>query len=119
MKTPPEQPQPGQMVHVPGQDPAPDEQARVWTTSKLRSLIQALDPYVDGTLGEVSPRHASVYVSAIREMDRLWGAYYKQPPPEPDDSGDDEQEKRALEHSKEVRTRVLDQIDQLRERDRS
>lgn len=41
--------------------------------TKLVGLLEALDPYVDGTMGDVSAAMASVYVKAAHELAGLYG----------------------------------------------
>lgn len=118
----PYQPQPGQdqpqpeaeQVQVPGED----EQVRWWTTERLRALIRNLQPYVDGTFGTVSTKHAQIYLSATRELNKLWSAYYTPPPPivEVDTV---EEEVREVELARITRARVLDQLRELRARSTS
>lgn len=95
-----------------------DEQVRYWTTDRLRQLIRNLQPYTDGTFGTVSTKHATVYLSAIRELNKLWDAYYRPPvelPPEPDP---EVVEAARIEAAALVRGRVLDQLQELRDRSR-
>lgn len=98
--------------------PGPDDQVRIWTTERLRTFIGTLQPYVDGTFGEVSPRHGALYLRAVAELNRLWNAKYL-PPAELEAQPDPEQEQsRAAEASALVRARVLDQLEALRARSR-
>lgn len=107
--------------------PGPDEQVRVWTTEQLRALIRNLTPYVDGTFGVVSTKHASILMSAVRELNKLWSAYYRIPPP-PEPEVDLEAEAEAEREAEQVavaelaritRSRVLDQLQELRSRSTS
>lgn len=43
--------------------------------ARLSTLWQALAPYVDGTFGDVDPRHAAVAVQLIKELGRLYRVY--------------------------------------------
>ncbi len=54
-------------------------QVRLWSTGKLQQFLENLEPYVDGSLGPVSPRHAATYLQGLREMNRLWGAAWSPP----------------------------------------
>lgn len=85
-------------------------QVRMWATARLRNLVETLDPYVNGTLGEVSPRHAAVYLATVKEINRLWGAS-RVPVPEPV-----EEEAKVIERAVAVRNRVLAQLEELRTR---
>lgn len=95
----------------PGQDlarePSHGEQVRTWTTAKLRELVEVLDPYVNGTLGDVSPRHATVYLQAVRELNKLWGAY--EVPESPSETP-------PATRAAQVRGQVLAALEALRER---
>ena len=42
-------------------------------TQKLAALIESLDPYVDGTMGEVTAGMVSVYVKTVHELGALYG----------------------------------------------
>lgn len=54
-------------------------EVRLWATDRLRKFAEDLQPYVDGTLGSVSPRHATVYLQTLKEISRLWGAAWSPP----------------------------------------
>lgn len=95
-------------------DPAPDAQVRLWTTNRLQTLIATLTPYIDGTFGDVSPRHGTLYLRAVGELNRLWNARYLPPPPEPEP--EPEEEVRTVEQAAAVRTRVLEYLEELRNR---
>lgn len=104
----------------PEQVPGEDEQVRFWTTDRLRNLIRNLQPYVDGTFGTVSTKHVQVYLSAIRELNKLWSAYFViPPPPPPPEPSIEEEEVREAELARITRARVLDQLEELRSRSRS
>lgn len=47
---------------------------RIKLTEKLSALLDSLEPYVDGTMGEVTAGMASVYVKAVHEMATLYQA---------------------------------------------
>ena len=102
------------------QQPDQAEQARVWATSRLRELVENLRPYIDGTLGEVSPRHAAVFVTAVKEINRLWSAYFNPSSVKPDMEDLEREEaleaQRVREQARITRQRVLDQLSQLRDR---
>lgn len=98
--------------------PGEDEQVRMWTTERLRTLIRTLSPYVDGTFGTVSTKHAQVYMSAVRELNRLWSASYIRPPDPVAEPDVEEAELVRIESARQVREQVLDQLQQLRNRTR-
>lgn len=43
--------------------------------ARMTRLWQALEPYVDGTFGDVDPRHAAVAVQLVKELGRLYRVY--------------------------------------------
>lgn len=107
----------------PDPDPEPDPgyEVRLWSTWKLQALVKDLQPYVNGSLGPISPRHASTYLMALRELNRLWSAYLPRAvpprPPEPDPDPEPEPEEVPdPEPSVVMRDRVLRQLDELRNR---
>jgi len=48
-------------------------EVRVELTRRLGGLLDSLEPYVDGTMGEVTVGLASVYVKACDELGKLYG----------------------------------------------
>lgn len=46
---------------------------RLEATGRLAKLLESLEPYVDGTMGEVTVGLASVYVKAVHELAALYG----------------------------------------------
>lgn len=50
-------------------------QMKLANTARIKDMIDALEPYVDGSLGAVSPPHANVRLKAIRELGLLWSSY--------------------------------------------
>lgn len=61
------------------EDEVRSQQVRIWATAKLTNLVEALEPYIDGTLGQISPRHAGTYLQATRELIKLWSSVHKPP----------------------------------------
>lgn len=47
-------------------------QARSYATSKLRALVDTLEPYVDGSMGVVSAPHAKLYLQAVKDMGLMY-----------------------------------------------
>lgn len=47
-------------------------EVRLKATEKLSGLLDALDPYVDGTMGDVSSGMADVYVKAVKALASLY-----------------------------------------------
>lgn len=50
-------------------------QTRMLLTEKLSGLLDTLDPYVDGTMGEVTAAMASVYAKTAHELAALYGLH--------------------------------------------
>lgn len=44
------------------------EQLRGYIGSELGALVRTLQPYVDGTFGQVSPRHVEVLLKALKML---------------------------------------------------
>lgn len=53
------------------------ERVKLESTRRYMELLENLGPYIDGTLGPVSPNHAAVYLKTVRELNLLWDAYAK------------------------------------------
>lgn len=51
------------------------QQMRMANTARLKQVLDALEPYVDGSLGPVSPAHVSVYLKTVEQLGKLWRAY--------------------------------------------
>jgi len=51
------------------------ERVRIESTRLYMELIESLKPYIDGSLGPVSPNHANSFLKAVREVNLLWDAY--------------------------------------------
>lgn len=65
-------------------------QMRLANTQRLKAVLDALEPYVDGSLGPVSPPHVSVYLKTVAELGKLWQAYARPAPPPPEVGPDEE-----------------------------
>lgn len=68
------------------------ERMRVANTQRILVLLENLTPYIDGSIGPVSPNHANSYLKAVRELGLLWHAYDKVPAPVEDVKGADEEQ---------------------------
>lgn len=77
---------------------------------KLKDLCEALEPYIDGTLGPVSSRHVTNYLNALKLLGQLYRVY------DPPRIVANEQE--PLETAKTTRARVLGQLQELERRAR-
>lgn len=86
----------------------PSSDVRIWTTAGIRKLLVALEPYLDGTLGDVSPRHATLYLDGLKELNRVWSARYIPRPSAAALAG--------IEGVVAKREQVLGMLDQLRQR---
>lgn len=53
---------------------------RPWLAQRLKGMYEALEPFVNGSYGEVIPGHAAAAVAVLRELGRL---YRVQDPPAP------------------------------------
>jgi len=53
------------------------ERVKLESTRRYMELMDNLLPYIDGSLGPVSPNHAAVYLKTVRELNLLWDAYRK------------------------------------------
>lgn len=101
------------MVRMSAQDrQAAADQMRLANTARLKGLIDQLEPYLDGTLGPLSPRHAQVYLKAVRELGLLWGSYAPAQPAEEQEVGI-EAEVMVLAARQEAVLAELDKLAQL------
>jgi len=89
--------------------------------ARLMTLLESLEPYVDGTMGEVPAGLAAVYVRAAGQLAALYGAAVRPRPaaalpvwPEPaEETGGEE---RAREAAAVARAAVAEQLERVRER---
>lgn len=65
-------------------------QMRLANTQRLKAVLDSLEPYIDGSLGAVSPAHVSSYIKAVRELGLLWKSYDPPKPLEGPAGGDEE-----------------------------
>lgn len=86
-------------------------QMRLANTARIRGVLDSLEPYVDGSLGAISPPHVSVYLKAVKELGQLWGAYAK-PAPAPEESKGPDEEQLVLSARQ---AQVLAELDKLRQ----
>jgi hypothetical protein len=93
------------------QEPDDHEVVRMWSTTRLQAMIGDLEPYTNGTLGEISPRHAGIRVQAIRELNRIWQAHIF---PEPEPEGEDVEALR-LEWEAEAQAAIEEAMEQARQ----
>ena len=87
------------------------QQMRMANTARLKAVLDALEPYVDGSLGPVSPTHVAVYLKTVDQLGKLWRAYDPPKPPVDDSQGTDE-EQMVLSARQ---AQVLQELEKLRE----
>lgn len=112
---------PGYLPNLVGMDDLvrmnPENQAQLaWqmklaNTARIKDMIDALEPYCDGSLGAVSPPHANTRLKAIRELGLLWNSYDKPAEKAEEVKGSDE-EPLVLESR---RAAALSELTKLRE----
>jgi hypothetical protein len=82
---------------------------RAYAASELRNLIEMLKPSIDGSYGPVNPRMVEVFMTALRDLGRLYRVH-DAPPAPPPESGLDEG---GSVDMGELRSRVLDSLAEL------
>lgn len=66
-------------------------QMRLANTSRLKAVLDSLEPYIDGSLGAVSPPHVNAYLKTCRELGLMWDSYGAPAPVEQAAGVDEEQ----------------------------
>lgn len=84
-------------------------QVRMANTQRITAVLEQLEPYIDGSLGAVSPAHVAVYLKAVKELGLLWAAY--QPPRRVEEVKGPEEELMVLSARQEA---VLAELGKLR-----
>jgi hypothetical protein len=51
------------------------QQMKMANTQRLKAVLDSLEPYIDGSLGAVSPPHVNAYIKVCRELGLMWEAY--------------------------------------------
>lgn len=87
------------------------DQMRMANTARLKAVLDSLEPYIDGSLGAVSPPHVNAYVKTCRELGLLWDSYAP-PKPVEEARGGEEEEEMVLSARQEA---VLAELGKLRE----
>lgn len=87
------------------------QQMRMANTGRLKAVLDALEPYVDGSLGPVSPAHVAVYLKTVDQLGKLWRAYDPPRAAVEDSKGADE-EQLVLSARQ---AQVLQELEKLRE----
>lgn len=83
---------------------------RGYITGKVYAVVQALEPYVDGTMGPVSSKHVQNQIAALTLLGRLHRCFDAAPPQEADPDLESET-RRSLQ-----RERVREQLKALEQR---
>jgi hypothetical protein len=84
-------------------------QMKLASTQAYKGLLDALEPYCDGSMGPVSPAHVNSYLKVRRELNLLWHAYDKPTPVEVKGADEDLMVLGARQEA------VLAELDKLRE----
>lgn len=83
---------------------------RAHLTAKLEMLLDAIEPYLDGTF-DLSPRMAEVYLRGLRELGLLYRVY---DPPKPPEVEDEQMEPQLALEAR--RLEVMSSLDELASR---
>lgn len=87
-------------------------QMRLANTGRLKAILDSLEPYVDGSVGPVSPAHVSVYLKTVDQLGKLWGAFRPPAPVVEEVKGSEVEELMVLSARQEA---VLAELGKLRE----
>lgn len=85
-------------------------QMRLANTQRLKAVLDSLEPYIDGSLGAVSPPHVNAYLKTCRELGLMWASYG--PPRVVEEVKGEEEELMVLQARQEA---VMAEFDKLRE----
>lgn len=58
------------------------QEVRRYCAQKYLALAEALQPYVSGELGDITPGHATAYINLVKELGRLYQV--QKPPRDPE-----------------------------------
>lgn len=86
---------------------------RQHNAGKLRSLVEMLEPYVEGAYGPVHPRMVEVYMTALRELGRLYRVFDPPPLPEAPEEEPESLEDEEPARVEGLRRRALEQLSAL------
>lgn len=67
------------------------QQMKMANTQRLKAVLDSLEPYIDGSLGAVSPPHVNAYIKVCRELGLMWDSYGAPRAEEGPKGGDEEQ----------------------------
>lgn len=85
---------------------------REHNSTQIKTLLSALQPYVDGSFGRVEAPYVKVYLDALRQLGQLWKVFDR--PIQVESAGVDE-DKAAQVALGEQKARVLAELDKLRQ----
>jgi hypothetical protein len=86
------------------------QQMKMANTQRLKAVLDSLEPYIDGSLGAVSPPHVNAYIKVCRELGLMWEAYG--PPRATEEAKGGEEEEMVLEARQAA---VMAELGKLRE----
>lgn len=86
---------------------------REHNSAEIKELLRALRPYVDGSMGPVSPPHVKVYLDSLRQLGQLWKVFDK--PIVVESDGSDEGQRVEELRLAEQQARVLAELSKLRQ----
>lgn len=86
------------------------QQMKMANTQRLKAVLDSLEPYIDGSLGAVSPPHVNAYIKVCRELGLMWESYGA--PRVVEDRGGSDEELMVLEARQD---QVLAELGKLKE----
>jgi|SRR5688572_27259934 len=91
-------------------------QMRLANTQRLKAVLDSLEPYIDGSLGAVSPPHVNAYIKVCRELGLMWDSYG--PPKAAEEVKGGDEEAMVLQARQEAVNAELDKLRQIGSRRR-
>jgi hypothetical protein len=93
------------------------QQMRLANTQRLKAVLDSLEPYIDGSLGAVSPPHVNAYIKVCRELGLMWDSYG--PPRVSEEVKGGDEEAMVLAARQEAVNAELDKLRQIGQRRRA
>lgn len=90
------------------------QQMRLANTQRLKAVLDSLEPYIDGSLGAVSPPHVNAYIKVCRELGLMWDSYG--PPRAAEEVRGADEEAMVLEARQAAVNAELDKLRQIGQR---
>lgn len=90
------------------------QQMRLANTQRLKAVLDSLEPYIDGSLGAVSPPHVNAYIKVCRELGLMWDSYG--PPRVSEEVKGADEEQMVLSARQEAVNAELDKLRQIGQR---